>query len=187
MVLGSPDLVLADESGWRVVLELKLVSALNSAVQRELEGEPDSKHLVQSATYMWLTGCTAVLCYTNRTDFALQFQAKKYGVKKIEPYYRLYYLSFKNDTLWYRDEYSAAEVQTCVTSQGIEAYYTMVSKAATDGLGDRPTNDHVNGAPAAWDRCDSRYCTFADACDRYERSYPTWLDAATRAANEGGG
>jgi hypothetical protein len=113
------------------------------------------------------------------------FYAKKYGIKRLDPFYRMFYLSFKGGTLWYRDEYSSTEVETCVTTQGIADYYKLVTDIGTDRqLHERPSNSHVNGAPGAWDRCDPKYCTFAEACERWERDYPTWLDAAKRLAKE---
>lgn len=180
-VMGSPDIVLANPEGvWRVVLELKLICATNSAIRRELEGEPDSKHLVQSATYMWLTGLPCVLCYTNRSDFAVEFQRKKYGgLAKVGPYYRLFYLSFKGDQLFYRDEWNSTEVPTHVTGAGVQAYYQRLAQMAEEQqLYDRPSSDHVNGAAASWNKCDPRYCVFSDTCDRYERDYLTWVHAA---------
>lgn len=185
-VLGSPDLVLADAQGaWQTILELKLVCSTNSAIYKELEGTPDSKHLVQAATYMWLTGVPCVLCYTNRSDFAIEFKRKKYGVTKIEPFYRLMYLTFRDDVLFYRDEFASTEVVTQITGAGIEAFYGMVrGMAATNLLGPRPTNDHVNGQPGGWDRCDSRYCAFAGACESFSDDYYSWL-ATVRADAEG--
>ncbi len=185
-VLGSPDIVLADADGtWRTVLELKLVSATNSAIRRELEGDPDSKHLVQSAAYMWLTGLPCILCYTNRTDFNVEFQRKKYGVAKVEPFYRLFYLTFKDDRLWYRDEFKSDEQVTTVTASGVRNYYQLLADMAAEfRLGDRPSSDHVNGDPAAWSKCDPRYCAYSSTCDTYERDYRTWVDAATNVAKE---
>ena len=180
-VHGTTDLALSDEGGAvQVILELKLVSALNSAIQRDLEGEPDSKHLVQAAVYMWLAGKPVILCYTNRTDFAVQFQAKKYGVKKIEPFYRMFYLSFVGGQLWYRDEYSSSAVRTLVSVRGIQEYYCLVAEMpASYRLGKRPSSAHVNGNPPAYDRCD--YCPLQSVCDKYENDYHTWLHAAKEA------
>ncbi len=177
-VLGSPDLVLADAAGeWQVLLELKLLSATNSTIARVLGGSPDSKHLVQSAAYMWLANKPAILCYTNRADFAIEFQRKKYGVAKIEPCYRLFYLAIKNDRLYYRDEFETNDVMTNVTTRGIEDYYEMVAGTT---MPPRPESDHVDGSPAHWQRCDARYCAFSETCDRHERDYVTWLTEVRR-------
>jgi hypothetical protein len=190
-VSGEPDIVLAHDTPvgpvWVIGLELKLVSAANSAVQRALEGEPDSKHLIQAACYMWLTGLPYVLCYTNRCDFALEFRRKQYGgLTKIPPFYRLFYLAFQDDRLWYRDEYSSEPVATRVTGEGLRAYYQQVHDMAFNfDLGSRPASDHVNGAEASWNKCDSRYCPFAGVCDNYERDYSTWFHAAAVVAKEG--
>ncbi len=186
-VMGSPDIVLADASGvWRVVLELKLVSATNSALRRYCDGEPDSKHLIQSGVYAWLTGVPVVLCYTSRTDFSVEFQRKKYGIFKVEPFYRIFYITFKDDRLHYRDENTTVEVPTLVTGAAIERYYEQVgAMRESRELGERPVNDHVNGAEAAWDKCSPKYCTYGDVCNQYEHSgYETWVDAATNKAKE---
>ncbi len=178
-VMGHPDIILADAyANWKVLLELKQVMAANSAIYRCLEGEPDSKHLIQSATYMWMTGVPTILCYTSRSDFALEFKRKQYGGQtKIQPFYRMFYLTIKGDTLWYRDEFEQTEVKTNVTISGIVAYYQLVHDMAHDfSLRDRPSNDSVTGRAAAWDRCDRRYCAFADACNESENNYQRWID-----------
>lgn len=179
VVKGSPDIVLADaDDNWKVLLELKLISAKNSALYRELEGNPDGKHLIQAATYMWMSGTPAVLCYTSRTDFSLEFDRKKYGVAKIEPFYRMYYLSLRDDVLHWRDEYAAEEHATLITVSGIKAYYQAVHDMAyTYQLGERPTAGGVDGSPPPYNRCDARYCAFSSACDWYEGNYPAWLNA----------
>jgi hypothetical protein len=177
-IVGSPDIVLAsDDNGPEVVLELKQVSALNSACQRELEGNPDPKHLVQAATYMWLMQLPGVLCYTNRSDHAVQFMAKKYGTKKVLPFYRMFYLTIRDGRLYYRDEHKAEEVKTLVTVEGIQLYYKMLSRVVDEGLGPRPSSKHVNGAPAGYDRC--AYCDFQETCDQYEHRYDAWVDAVS--------
>ena len=176
-VAGSPDLVLCDSADQPIaILELKQVSATNSAIYRELEGSPDSKHLIQSATYSWLTGLPVVLCYTSRSDFALQFAAKKYGVKKIEPFYRIFYLEWRNGVMFYRDEQKSTWVKTSITPTGIEHYYRLLRHMETEKtLLGRPSDLTVTGEPMAYNRCD--YCPLQSACDSYEHSYPTWIDA----------
>lgn len=177
-VLGSPDIVLADRAGvWDTILELKLVSSVNSAVSKHLQGEPDSKNLIQSATYMWLTGKPVILCYTSRTYFALEFQRKKYGLARIEPFYRMYYLSFKDGVLFYRDEFEVKDVRTVITADGIERYYEQVARMGREKkLFDRPANrDVVQYELLPWSMCDKKYCPYAEACDRYEHDYNTWM------------
>lgn len=175
-VMGSPDIVLADKDGtWNTVLELKLLSAANSTIARVHEGEPDSKHLVQAATYMWLAETPVILCYTNRTDFAIEFRAKALGVRKIEPCYRLFYLSFKKGQLFYRDEFESFDVPTMVTVDGIKGYYARLAEMSeSHQLFDRPSNYGVTGKASPWDRCDPKYCPFADACNRFENDYLCW-------------
>lgn len=181
-IKGSPDVVLARQDGsWDTVLELKLVSALNSAIYRELEGKPDGKHLVQAATYMWLCGVPVVLCYTSRTDFALQFQAKKYGKTKLTPFYRLFYLSFDKGRLYYRDEQDlGAPKPTLVTVAGIRKFYEDV--VTGEPLGARPSTVDALGEDYKYNRCDPKYCWAAPACDQWERSYPEWRAEAQRLA-----
>lgn len=183
-VLGTTDVILADAAGTQqVVLELKLVSALNSAILRHFHGAPDGKHLVQAACYMWLANLPAVLCYASRTDFATGFSAKKYGTYRIAPFLRLFYLTLRDGRLYYRDEFEADEVATYVTVDGIQAHYELVTKLAELGLGERPESAApVAGAEAHYDRC--KYCPYQSVCDRYEHDYPTWLDAAKQVAQE---
>ena len=177
-IVGSPDIVLSREENWDTILELKLLSATNSSISRLVEGKPDSKHLVQAATYMWMAEVPVILCYTNRADFAVEFKRKALGINKVEPQYRLFYLSFKDGQLRYRDEFDEHNVPTMVTVDGIKAYYQrLYDMRANFLLYDRPTNYSVTGEPGHWDRCDARYCPFADACNRYEHDYHTWVDA----------
>jgi hypothetical protein len=178
-VHGTTDLVLASHAeAPQLVIELKLVSSVNSAIQRQVAGTPDLKHLIQSAVYMWLSGLPAVLCYTSRTDFAIQFQAKKLGIKKIEPFYRMFYLSFKDGVLWYRDEHEMSDVKTTVTLAGIKNYYMLLqTMGPAHNLFDRPVADDSDDRKGieGYDRCN--YCALQPACDRWEHDYVTWLDA----------
>ena len=178
-VVGTTDLVLADAEGsWDTIIELKAVCSTNTAIYRHLAGEPDLKHVVQSAVYMWLTKKPVVLCYTSRSDFAVEFARKKWGVTKVEPFHRLFYLSVIGGVVHYRDEYEVRTVPTAVTLSGIEDYYKMLAAMpATRDLGPRPSNDNIHGETAAWDRCDTKYCPFSEACDRYETDHDTWTDA----------
>jgi hypothetical protein len=176
---GHPDIILADREGrHRFVLELKLLSALYTSIQRTFDGQPDEKHLIQSATYMWMTGLPGVLCYTNRTDFAVQFDRKRLGgIAKIEPCYRLYYLKIQNGRLFWRDEENPMAVETDITIAGIREYYRVVAGLRdwdVKTLGERPVS-------AGYDRCDAKYCTFSHACDKWEHNYPTWLHEARLA------
>lgn len=180
-VIGSPDIVLANGRGdWDTILELKLVSSTNSAIAKHVHGKPDSKHLVQAATYMWMTGLPVILCYTSRTDFAVEFMRKKLGINKMLPFYRMFYLRFRAGKLYYRDEFETNEVLVPhVTADGIAAFFDQVKgMGELRTLHDRPSNDHVDGSPSHWERCDARYCALAETCDRYEHDYTTWLAEA---------
>ncbi len=175
-IMGHPDIILADTQGvHRVLLELKLISANFSAVRKAFDFQPDTKNLIQTATYAWMTGLPAVLCYTNRTDFSLQFDKKRCGgLDKIEPCYVLFYLKFENGKLYYNHE-GGPSYETGITIKGIKEYYQMVHDIAFDyQLRARPAFD-------GFDKCDKKYCHLSRVCERWDRSYVEWKNEARGA------
>lgn len=185
VVTGRPDFIVSDSADPFVPtygLELKGVFSHSTAVGVELEGRPNSKNLVQAAFYsMALGDLPYVLCYTSASVIDLQYWAvKKFGgIKKLPPFYRFYYLEWRDGTLWYRDERATEAVPTAITHQGLTDYFTLITEMeATKVLGPRPTSDHVNGEPAKYKTCD--YCDRKAACSKYDddQDFDSWLNPA---------
>lgn len=68
-VTGRPDIVLCQtEDKPTVGIELKQVMSINSAYNVLVAKEPQLKHLMQAAHYMWQLDCPFELWYTNRNN-----------------------------------------------------------------------------------------------------------------------
>lgn len=177
-VMGRPDLVLADKDGKPVHgLELKGVYSSGTAVGVEVRGEPQEKHLIQAAGYSMFLNIPYTLCYTNPAVVTLNyFESKESGLKKLQPFYRMFDLIWRDDQLYYKDEFSSDEVATPITKKGIQDYYKLlVEMQERKSLGPRPANTAMDGRKMPWDRCDAKYCSFADSCDQHEQNYDAWI------------
>lgn len=71
-VTGRPDIVLCsgtqEEAVPECMVELKQVMSINSAYNVLIKNEPQLKHLMQAAHYMWQLDCPGELWYTNRNN-----------------------------------------------------------------------------------------------------------------------
>lgn len=180
---GRPDIVIGhtehDQTGKFVPefgLELKGVFSAGTAVKVEIEGIPDSKHLCQAAFYSMALGIPYALCYTNPAVIETPYWAqKKFSApKKIQPFYRMYYLRWEGDTLEYKDEQAYGWIRTVYTKQGIADYFTLIDEMErTKQLGPRPEGGLADGSPPPYNRCD--YCPMQSACDPHEDDYDAWL------------
>lgn len=179
-VLGHPDVVLGDADGKPVLgLELKGIYGATTAISVFFEHTPKNENLIQAAAYSHFMKLPWVLCYTSASYVPTGFDKKKYGVSSIKPFYRIFYMEWRDDVLWYRDETQIAWVKTVVTSKGIEDYYKLlVEMQQSQDLGPRPSSHYVNGEPHKWGResmCG--LCEFKSACDAYDgdKDYGEWL------------
>jgi hypothetical protein len=71
-VTGRPDIVLCNNVDNKIVpehgIELKQCMSINSAYNCYVKREPQLKHLMQAAHYMWQLDCDFTLAYTNRNN-----------------------------------------------------------------------------------------------------------------------
>ncbi len=186
---GRPDILIGETEFYRagngivqakfvpkLGLELKGVFSHSTAFGVEIEGRPQNKHLCQAAFYSMALGkLPYVLCYTSGSVVDLMYWAQKIcGLKKLQPFYRFFYLEWRDETLWYRDEKSDEAIETKITTQGLVDYYKLVVEMEqTKQLGPRPTADFLNGEKSKWDACG--ICEFKNACDNSEDSFDDWL------------
>ena len=70
-VTGRPDIVLVNENGPVVGIELKQASSLWTLRDVVFQKKPKLAHLMQAAHYSWQLGCPFELWYTSRSDFAV--------------------------------------------------------------------------------------------------------------------
>ena len=180
-VTGRPDMVLADENGVPVQgIELKGVFSLGTAKSVELDGKPKDEHLIQAAMYSMLLNIPWTLAYTNASVVDLQFDRKKYGLAKIEPFYRMFQLTWEDDRLFYLDEHKSEKVRTEITKSSLTDFYSMIVEMRdTKQLGPRPASGGMDGSKAYWSKCDAKYCPFSAACDKHEDNYDKWIKAIT--------
>jgi hypothetical protein len=160
-------------------LELKGVFSHSTAVGVYLEGIPQTKHLCQAAFYSLALGKLPYsLCYTSASVIELAYWAqKKFGQKKLQPFYKIFELSWTADgALKYRDEDGGEWTVTQLTSEGLHDYYKLVVECKdSKQLGPRPSSAYATGEPLPYDSC--KYCPLAEVCDNYEDDYDEWLTA----------
>jgi hypothetical protein len=176
-LLGTPDVVLVDDgsTAGRFGLELKGIFGYSTAALVYFECTPKNDNLIQAATYSWALGLPWALCYTSSTYMPVNFyDQKKYGgIKSIKPFYRIFYMEWRDETLWYRDETQQDWVRTNITPKAIQDYYRLIEvmKAGQD-LGPRVTTNYVNGKDDKWGPHGAcGLCELARACDKYELDY----------------
>jgi len=197
VVTGRPDIVIGDrlpsewelginnglssaEPGFRPTfgLELKGIYSAGSAVRVQCEGVPDPKHLAQAGFYSMALGIPYAICYTNPSVWDVPFWAKeaRKTTKKLEPFYKIFYLEWRDGLLCYRDESLDTWVPTVYTTEGIASYYKMVLELeAGKFLGKRVDGGMADGSEMPYSKC--KYCPFSAACDVYDvdRSFDNWL------------
>lgn len=207
-VTGRPDLVLCrsdpdgpiphPRDGLPLVpvlgLELKMVSAFNTARTVLFKGAPKLNHLCQAGHYSWKLGIPFRLVYTSYIDhsipawgtqglpkindpLAVHCQFNDRGqVKKILPFVRVYELQWDaNGFLQYRVEGSKSKwVTTIVSQSGIANYYDVVDAMGPgQPLAPRPETLTATGEKEGWTNC--AYCALNKTCE--ERDYSRWLSA----------
>lgn len=189
-VTGRPDMVLCDEAGNpKLMLELKLVSSPFSNYNRLVKAQPDLKHIIQTAMYMFELEVPAKLVYTSRSDYGLGnfHMVKKWGNVpdkfmaegrfKTVPYILDFDVWAEDGAVWYQSEL-CGPTRTTVSYDGIREYYERVSQIEErQSLGPRPTSVAVDGSKS-YNMCDKKYCTFAETCDKFETDYTRWVDEA---------
>lgn len=191
-LLGHPDVVYADVTTKEPVcgIELKGIFGASSAISVALEGRPKNENLIQAAAYSHFMGkLDWALCYTSANYTPVNhWEQKTYGVKTIEPFYKTFYLEWRGDALWYRDEDAAEAVETVITGRGIEDYYRLVQEMQdSKDLGPRPSSHYVDGTSNKWGResmCG--LCDFRKACDRYDGDgdYDGWIESLKQQTGE---
>jgi hypothetical protein len=182
-LLGSPDVrILADDTTGPVMgLELKGIFGYTTAELVYLRNTPKNDNLIQAATYSYCLGLPYALCYTNANYFPVNFfDRKKYdGLKSIPPFYRIFYMEWRDDVLWYRDETQEQWVKTIITPQAIEDFYRLKEEMkARKDLGLRVMTNYVGGKEDRWGPHGAcGLCEFKAACDRYDsnKDYDEWL------------
>lgn len=188
-VTGHPDVVYTDDAGTPTFgVELKGVYSEGTAVTVELEGKPKPENMIQAALYSLMLGkLPYALVYTSANYISVPYyeQKKHDGIKKLKPFYKIFYLEWRGDELWYRDEHHTGGVQTVITAEGLRDYYRLVDEMRRTGeLGPRPTADYVCGTKAKWGPDSAcKFCPFKSACDRYDESnmYSEWVADARLA------
>jgi hypothetical protein len=186
IVTGRPDFILGMETHEGAFiptfgLELKGVFSHSTAVSVEFEHRPQTKHIIQAAFYSMALGFLPyAVCYTSASVVDLQYWAiKKFSAgKKLQPFYRIFYLNWDNGRLQYRDERLDEWVTTKFTADGIADYYKLVAGLdAKQELGPRPVAEFADGVPMPenWGGACGK-CEFRAACDRAEDNYSEWLE-----------
>lgn len=176
IVIGHPDIVLADDTGKPLLgLELKGIFGYTTAASVHYDNRPKNENLIQAAMYSMALNIPYALCYTSASWISTKYYHKKqYGDDHILPFNKVYYLEWRDDRLYYRPEDQAAAIKTVITKSGIEDYYKLLHEMkTTKQLGPRPTTIYADGTEARWGACG--LCEFAPICDKHENNFDTWL------------
>ena len=181
-VLGTPDVGLKDPAGRPFMgLELKGIFGYTTAVSVYLENTPKNDNLIQAAAYSYMTGLPYALCYTSASYVKLDFYDKKkyIGLKSIPPFYRIFYMEWRDGVLFYRDEFQPEWVKTNITPQSIEDFYRLLEEMKQKKeLGPRVVTNYVSGKDDKWGPHGAcGLCELRHACDRYDsdKDYDQWV------------
>lgn len=196
-VTSRPDVVVrrTSDNAPVLVLELKMVASMWTALGVHYDLKPKSDHLIQLGHYCDQLKVPGVLMYTSWSDFHIStappFITSKFGPNvydieyrddgkplKIRPFVRAYDVAWgPSGKLEYgTDGFSAEEPmrESLLTAAAILEYYTRVADVQrTKQLPPRPTAKGVDGFKS-YKACD--YCPLAAVCDSSETNYSEWRD-----------
>lgn len=186
-VTGHPDM-LVEVEGVKYGIELKAIFSYNTAALVYLDKKPKNENLIQAATYSMAADRPWILLYSNPNYLSVPFyDKKKTQEKSLKPFYAIFYLEWRGETLWYRHE-DEQWTETLVSRQGILDYYGLVAEMETkQDLGPRVVDSYVNGDPSKWgDAC--KFCVFSSACGDWDnnKNYPDWIENCKSAVTENG-
>lgn len=196
-VTGRPDFMIFKDGSPYLGFELKVVCAVNSAVNIYCEDKPKVENLIQAAHYSMIHSCPFNLIYSYRSRSRVPGWAEKhkniltlsyektfvnYKTGKsftkreytIEPFIKEFKVGFKNDKVYYIKQ-NGDIVHTPITGEGIKSYYkSIIDMEQSENLKNRLTNLDLEGNKLPYNPCD--YCVFREACDQFEHDYQSWLD-----------
>lgn len=196
-VTGRPDLMVFRDEKPILGLELKVVCAVNSAVNVYCEEKPKINNLIQAAHYSMIHGCPFSLVYSWRSRARVPGWAERHKEKlnltyektftnaktgksftrreySIDPFVKEFRLGFDNDRVYYVTE-SGKRVDTPLTAQGIRDYYNLISRMKDEKtLVQRISSLDLAGNQLPYDTC--KYCEFSEACNQFEFDYDAWVD-----------
>lgn len=196
-VTGRPDIMVFKNEKPILGLELKVVCAVNAAVNIYCEDKPKIENLLQAAHYSMIHNCPFTLVYSFRNRSRVPGWAERHKDKlnlsyektftnsktgksftkreyTIEPFTKEFKIGFEDGHIYFVRE-CGEKVLTDFTADGIKAYYAMiVDMSKNQHLADRPSTKDLYGAPLPYNLCN--YCPFQDACDQFENDYQSWLD-----------
>ena len=103
---------------------------------------------------------------------------------KINIGLRIYTLTWEDGLLYYNAKGLPAPVETTITEESIETFYSVVSKIGeTQNLGPRPSAIHPGvGVAASYSKCG--FCQIRPECVAYENNYDIWLDNVKKKVDE---
>lgn len=191
-VSGRPDLLLEEEGKPTYGVELKNVSSIWTAKDVHFDLVPKGEHLVQAAIYSLAWGKLPYsLLYSSFTQFHLGTSAPKWLTDKFAPgcpsvefkgtrpfkilsFFREYTLGWNGENLTYFTEGLDKPVQTMITLEAIDKWYTAVAEQPKKSLlAPRPSPVSADGNKS-YPACD--YCELKETCDSSENNYELWLD-----------
>jgi hypothetical protein len=204
-ITGRPDLVIFDGEKPLLGIELKSVSALWTAKDVLVDGEPKMGHAIQAALYSLIMGIPWEIWYTSRVHFQLSYESWQQRlfkgidpsyceivertnkgktetlIKKIYPFRKGYRLEWtcKDQLLITPLDPSKEPILSPITKESILKFYRTVADIDKVGvLPPRPTLLSVKGKPGGYNPCDPKYCKLAETCAKHEQSLSQWREAA---------
>jgi len=162
----------------KVGVELKGIASPNKAHQVWFDGRPDPKHLCQAAHCSWKKETPWILMYFCPTKFDVNNDYRKklnlpYRAA-ILPFRAQFPLALRNGTLWYRNPVEGEDVETLITTNGIQNFYELVDEClATKTLYLPPASIYADGKPQHYNH--EKYCTFCQLADSTD-SFDHWCD-----------
>lgn len=205
-VTGRPDVMLFDEYGPVLGLELKAICTVNSAIGVYCEDKPKTSNVLQTAHYSQAHGCPFILVYSYRgrsrvpgwaerqfkdklrLSYERTFTNSKTGKEftkreyAIDPFTKEFKLGFDGGLIYYVTPVGD-RVDTVCTAGGIKEYYRLIVDCVKNELmPPRISRKDITGKRLPYDPC--KTCPFVEACDRYEEDYQAWLDKVEVICND---
>ncbi len=165
-----------------VGLEYKIIVSDSQGLQKFYKPRPNTDNLCQTGHYSMKKGIPYILVYAYHSmasipGMAWWWSRKKFNipedVKKLNPFKVEFKIGWENGSLYFLTG-KGERVDTLITAEGIEEYYTLVADMKEQkALYTRFKSKEYDLSDAPFDHCN--YCPFESACDETE-DYQVWLD-----------
>lgn len=186
---GSPDGIIVDKDGDKVLLEYKRISSAWTARKVSIKCKPKKSHVIQAIHYMGVSNLSkGLLIYTQDVSFSCPTvgqPAEKLWPEtsdivvyrneypfSVKPHISVYDLMIDEEgTAWFKHSDAQDWTKTEITAKGIYDFYDLVDKQETESiLGKKPARKSPFGDSGdSSGACD--YCDHKELCSNKALSF----------------